>query len=168
MFPFFPNKLDITQIVVDYKRFERAAIWQEFWFGREQEQAEKPIFKTPQKKLSKNHQTFEGLKVFLGAVKSEIQDPRNRNTTECNLPHDEIEALKELQRLQKEREIVIKECDKGAHILILTFKEYMRACYQHLTSEQLPGNPYYSPVNGLAVEETKTKIKNVLEEGLEN
>ena len=110
----------------------------------------------------------DGLKKFLASVESEIQDPRNRNSVDCNIPEDEMEALKELVKLQKERKIVIKECDKGAGIIILTYQEYMPACYNHLTSEQEPGHPYYSPVSALEVEATKDKIDSVLKEALEN
>ena len=31
-----PLKLDITQILVDYRKFERTMVWREFWHGREQ------------------------------------------------------------------------------------------------------------------------------------
>ena len=34
-FAILPLKLDITQVLVDFNRFARAAIWQEFWYGRE-------------------------------------------------------------------------------------------------------------------------------------
>ena len=61
--------------------------------------------------------------MVLGAVKSEILDPRNRNTVKCNIPPEEIAALKELIKLQKERKIVIKACDKGAEIIIIDFNE---------------------------------------------
>ena len=30
-----PLNLDITQVLVDYKRFERSVRWQEFWHNRE-------------------------------------------------------------------------------------------------------------------------------------
>ena len=63
-------------------------------------------------------------------------DPRNRNDVKCNLPHDEIIALKELVRLQKNRVITLKACDKGAGIMVLDFNAYMRACYEHLLSSQ--------------------------------
>ena len=55
-------------------------------------------------------------------------DHRNRNYVECNLPQDEIQALKELIQLQKEKVIVIKPCDKGAGMIILDNPVYMRAC----------------------------------------
>ena len=50
-------------------------------------------------------------------------DPLNRNTQNPHLPKAEIEALKELIRLQREITIIIKAADKGAGIVILTFKE---------------------------------------------
>ena len=44
------------------------------------------------------------------------------NSQECNLPIEEINALKELINMQRERIIVIKSCDKGAGILVLDIK----------------------------------------------
>ena len=64
-------------------------------------------------------------KTFLNAVKSELTDPRNRNKEACNLPVDELNALKEFIKLQKDRVIVIKACDKGAGIMIFNFNEYL-------------------------------------------
>ena len=52
---------------------------------------------------------------FLAAVKSEIIDPKNRHKVANNLLIEEKEALNILVRLQKERRIVIKPCDKGDH-----------------------------------------------------
>ena len=31
-----PLKLDLTPVLVDFKRFEHTMIWHEFWYGREQ------------------------------------------------------------------------------------------------------------------------------------
>ena len=64
-------------------------------------------------------------------------DPRNRETSECNLPVEEVVALKELIKLQRERQIIIKAADKGAGIVIVDFQEYMKSCYNHL----LPSMP---------------------------
>ena len=36
-FALLPFKLDITQLLVDFNRFARAVIWQEFWYGRDKE-----------------------------------------------------------------------------------------------------------------------------------
>ena len=45
-----PVKLDITQVLVDFNRFARSAIWHEYWFGRDKdEQCSKPIIKSHQK-----------------------------------------------------------------------------------------------------------------------
>ena len=67
----------------------------------------------------------------------EWMDHRNRNNVACNLPQDEIQALKELIKLQRDKIIVIKPCDKGAGIMILDYVVYMRACYEHLMSEKI-------------------------------
>ena len=99
-------------------------------------------------------------------------DHRNRNTVECNLPPEEIDALRELIDLQKKRVITIKPCDKGAGMMILDFPEYMRACYEHLLSEKVMedgvSKKYYSRVEEIELERTKFKIRNLIEEGCEN
>ena len=40
-----PLKLDITQVLTDFRRFERTMIWKEFWFGKESEPYNPPIFR---------------------------------------------------------------------------------------------------------------------------
>ena len=168
-FSILPKKLDMTQVWVDFKRFERSCIWTEYWHGKENHERQlKPIFQLQKTNLPKNYHVPDGLKTFLGSVRSELQDHKNRNSAECNLTQRELIALQSLQQLQKERKIVIRACDKGAGVIILDFDEYLKACYSHLTSEVYPGRPYYSPVDGLEIERTKVKIKNLLEEGLDN
>ena len=81
-----PKKLDMTQVWVDYKRFERSCIWTEFWHGRDdQELRPIPIFKLQKSNLPKKYSVPDGLKTFLSSVRSELQDHRNRNAVDCNL-----------------------------------------------------------------------------------
>jgi hypothetical protein len=170
-FSILPRKLDISEVLVNYSRFERSAIWQEFWYDKDNRDDQNiQIFKIKKNNLPKNYTVPSGLKTFLGAVRSEIMDPRNRNAEECNIPQVEIEAVKELLKLQRERHIVVKACDKGAGIIILEFQEYLRACYEHLYSTQssITQKPYYEQVKDTALEEAKQKIKDVLQEGLDN
>ena len=84
-------------------------------------------------------------------------DPRNRNEEKCNLPREEINASKELIRLQRERIITIKPCDKGAGILILNFKDYMHSCYQHLLSKQNEHTLYYKRVEDIELQQFQKK-----------
>ena len=84
------------------------------------------------------------------------------------MPQEELQALKELQQLQRERKVVIRACDKGAGIIILNFEDYVKSCYEHLTSQQSQGEPYYSQASDLELEQAKRKIKNILNEGFEN
>ena len=159
---------------MDFNCFARAMIWQEFWFERENnEEYEKPIFKSRKNNLPKNYSTPKGLKTMLSSIRSEIMDPQNRNQEHPNLLPEEIEALKELITLQKQRIITIKPADKGAGIVILNFKDYMKSSYDHLlsnvTSQNVEGpKTYYKAVNEFALEEAKEKIENVLHKALEN
>ena len=105
--------------------------------------------------------------MFLSSVKSQLIDPRNRNYAQCNLPQEELQALKELQQLQRDRKVVIRACDKGAGIIILNFEDYVKSGYEHLTSQQSHGEPYYSPASYLELEQAKRKIKNIVNEGFE-
>ena len=167
-FSVLPNKLDLTQVLTDFKSLERNMFWTEFFYGNEENsEYEPPIFKTTKNNMPKNHSTPEDLKIFLNSLKSEITDPRNRNREECNLPVDELNALKELIRLLKDKIIVIKACDKGAGIMILNFNEYMRSCYEHLLSKTKENKPYYKEVDKFEVERSQTKIRNILEDMLE-
>ena len=176
-FAILPLKLDITEVLVDFNRFARVVIWQEYWYGRDQDETYiKPIFKHIKYNLPKKHNTPKGLKTFLEAIKSEIMDPRNRNEVKCNLPNDELAALKELVKLQKDRIITLKACDKGAGIMILDFRAYMKACYDHLlstqpnltTEDESSPKMYYKKEDEFALERAKRHITSKLKEALDN
>ena len=125
-----PYKLDITQVQVDLKRLERSTVWKEFWHGKgDKEPQQENIFKIKKTNFPKNYMVPEGLKTFVNSIRSEIQDPCNRSNEGCNLPPCELEALKQLQRLQRDKQIIIRACDKGAGVMILDFNEYLKACY---------------------------------------
>ena len=174
-FAILPLKLDITEVLVDFNRYARAIIWHEYWHGKDEDtEYIKPVFKHKKNNLPKNYTSPSGLKTFLNSIKSEIMDPRNRNEEKCSLPQEEIIALKHLVKLQREQIITIRPCDKGAGIVILDFKMYMRACYEHLVSKQpdqtnsLEGeNNYYKKEDKFALERANKHIIMVLKEGLE-
>ena len=94
-------------------------------------------------------------------------DSRNRNKEECNLPVEEIQALKDLIKLQSNRIIIIKPCDKGAGIMILNLNSYMKSCYEHLLSKQSETHNYYKKVDNLELERANINIKNTLKESLD-
>ena len=54
-FSILPDKIDMTQVNVDLKSCKRAAIWNEFWFGRESEDLTDLIFKKEKDNLPKNY-----------------------------------------------------------------------------------------------------------------
>ena len=100
------NKLDITHTLVEFRQFERAAIWHDFHYGSEENaDFKKHIFKEHKTNMPQNYSIPQGLKIFLSSIKSELQDPRNRNSVKCNLPEDELQAPKELTQLQREKKL---------------------------------------------------------------
>ena len=52
--------------------------------------------------------------------------------------------------------------------MILGFKDYIKACYNHLLSKTASDKPYYSQVESWEVEKAKKHIKQALKEGLDN
>ena len=144
-----------------------------FFYGSESDnEFNEKIFKVSKTNLPKNYKSPEGLKTYLGSIRSELMDHKNRNDVPCNAPQDEVKALRELIKLQKEKIIVIKPCDKGAGIMILDYLVYMRACYEHLMSEKILSDgeikKYYCRVDNMDLEYTKVKIRNLVQEGLDN
>jgi len=129
-FAIMPLKLNITQVLVNFKKFERTTILREFWFGKDVEAYTPPIFKSNKSNLPAKHQTPNRVKVFLNGVKSEILNPENKNKARPNLPPDEIKALGDLIELQKRRIITINPAIKEQVLLFLILK----TIFSHVTS----------------------------------
>ena len=53
-FAILPSKLDITEVYVNLRRLDRAAIWQEFFYSRESDTQLNQIFRTHKTNLPKN------------------------------------------------------------------------------------------------------------------
>ena len=171
-FVVLPEKLNLTQVLVDFRKFERTMLWTEFWSGQPQENHKPPIFKTHKTNLPKKHPTPKTLKNMLAATKSEILDPENRNQARPNLPPGEMKALARLIELQKYQVITIKPCDKGGGIIILYFSDYISACEKHLNAKQEqsdgPQNPYYQEVEEKALDEIRQKVNEIVDEAFDN
>ena len=77
-----------------------------------------------------------------------------------------------MTRLHKDRIITIKACDKGAGIIILDFKEYMKAAYLHLNSQQSQEDgslkKRFEEVEAIMTQKAMGEITAVLEKGLED
>ena len=99
-------------------------------------------------------------------------DPKNRNKYKCNISDSELKALQELIIMQRIGQIVIKPCDKGAGIIILNHKDYVKACMDHLSSEQINQNgtrrKFYRKVENSKLLDIKNKIINIVQEGYDN
>ena len=109
-----PDKVNVTELLVDIDKFVRKMLWQEFFHEKpEDENRKEPIVKNEKTNLPKKHKTPEKLKMFIHAATSDLLDSKTRNKVHNNLPPEELEALNQLIELQKNRVITIKPADKG-------------------------------------------------------
>lgn len=175
-FAVMPDKLNLSQVLCEFRKFERTMLWTEFWASKEdQDETEykRPMFKTEKTNLPRKHPAPAELKTFLNGARSEISDPENINKN-CrpNLPPNELKALKELINLQKFRKIIIKPADKGAGICVLNFEDYISSCKDHLDSKQKQtdgtSEPYYEKVDEKHLKKAKNNIKTTLEKAVED
>ena len=60
-----PSSINLSNILTDFKKFERKIKWQEFFSGQENPDYTPPIFKQEKTNLPRNHPTPRPLKVFL-------------------------------------------------------------------------------------------------------
>ena len=168
-FAITPLRLDITQVLTEFKRFERTMVWQEFSYGRNSEEPYKPpLFKQKKSNFPRNHRSPKGLQDYLTSVKSELLDPKSRHQAKSYLTEGEKEALKQLVRLPRDRTIVIRPCDKGAGIIIIDFKVYIRVCQNHLESTTNTGDKYYVKADTKTLREARDKMENIVKEGFDN
>ena len=121
--------------------------------------------------LPRNHSQPKALDVFHHSVENFISDKSHWNTKmlnpkRSNISQGELNALKELINLQKNRVIIIKPADKGAGICILDFWDYSDSCRNHLSSLQPqqhgPPLPYYSPTSHTQLNRAKKEILTTL------
>jgi hypothetical protein len=133
-----PEQIILSELLVDFRKFERSVKWKEYFRDEENEEDRKPdIFPKEKKNLPPKHRKH--LDNFLTGVKSKLRGTTLNKST-CNIPKGEVDASASLVNLQKECQIVIKPCDKDACILICDFSKYVEACNGHLTSETQDGH----------------------------
>ena len=81
-----------------------------------------------------------------------------------NIPKEEKEALTTLIKLQRERKIIIKPCDKGAGIIICNFQDYVESSIDHLNSkvDASAQTGYYKEIKQTDLNLAKQEIDAVL------
>ena len=93
-FSILPLKLDLTQTLTEFRRFERTMVWSEVWYGRDTEETYvPPIFKQKKSNFPRNYRAPRGLQDYLAAVRSEICDPKNRHKVDSNITEEEKDAI---------------------------------------------------------------------------
>ena len=153
-----PLKLNLAQTITEFNKFERSFLWKEWWAGRQDEN-----FDPKKTKLFKKENTTlppkgsREVRTFLTAIKSDILGSKF-NKPHSNITKDETEALKSLILLQKNCQIVIKPCDKGAGIIICDYVEYATSCSNQLNSVASNGEKHYKEVPFDFILDTKKEI----------
>ena len=162
-----PLTLNITNILVEYRKYERTVKWVEFFADKDTESEfdtesswKKEIFPKEKSNVPPNSST--AVKTFLNSVKSEISGTIY-NKTKPNISKAESEALAQLVKLQRNCIIVIKPCDKGAGIIICDYDKYVKSCEKELSSKTKNGDNYYTTIS----QADFTKAKQVINESLE-
>ena len=125
-FTITPLKLNITQILVDWQKFERKMRWREY-FADSASSFKPSIFPKSDKTNLPKEKPPKPLEMFLSASKSDLLGSLklNRKISGPNITEDEKSALNDLIQLQKGQIITIKPCDKGAGIIICNFGDYI-------------------------------------------
>ena len=174
-----PTNVDMTEILADHLKFSRRMQWTEQFYNENEETEESnfipSIFKQEKTNFPSKSNIARPLHTFLNTVESNLQNrtlwnKKHLNPKIRNLPDDEFEAIQNLVRLQKERQIVVKPADKGSGIVVVDYDDYVDSCNQHLLSSQQqpsgPSLPYYKPSSEKDLDTMKQKITSVLKDGL--
>jgi hypothetical protein len=160
-----PEQINLTELLVDLRKFERKMKWKEYFKDEtEEEEWKQEIFPKEKTNLPPKH--TKHLDTFLAGVKSELRGTTLNKST-SNITKGEVEALSTLVKLQKDCQIVIKPCDKGAGILICDYPKYVEACNDHLKSETTNGDPYYEKITEKYLTEAKKVIEVTLKKALD-
>ena len=156
-----PTNLNVTELLVDYRKFERKMKWKEFFHDKDKDNTEyiPPIF--PKEKSNLPPKGGTSLNNFLIGVKSEMTGTK-LNKARPNISDNETKALETLTNLQKSRQIVIKPCDKGAGIIICNYDDYVTSCEKDLSGKTPNNEPHYSKITSKDLNIAKSKITDTL------
>ena len=161
----------ISEIKTDCKMFNRRCLWKESNHLKEKEEYKPSIFKQEKTNIPPGP-TPRALTGFLSTVESNLSNRSlwNKdllNPNRRNISKEEYSALLNLQRLQNEKQIIVKPADKGSGTVILNYDDYIDSCNQHLNSKQLQPDgtnlPYYVRATEQELKVAKKRISSVLE-----
>jgi len=121
-----PRSVNTTTVVAECKRFERKALWREFFY---KDDAEKPEYVPPwyKPKIKINLPPARPpvpLSECLSSIRTEILST-NLNRVRNNLSNSEREAMDNLVQLQKSGCITIQPCDKTGGLAIMDRVDYI-------------------------------------------
>ena len=106
-----PGKVDLTQLEVDMRYFERNLMWTDVFDGEKDENFKPSIFRERKANFPTKYNPPEALRTFISSFKTDLHDPESRNKKiRSNLSQSEKAALSELKTLQKNR-VITELCE---------------------------------------------------------
>ena len=172
-----PGEVNKSGLIADLSRYERSMKWRDHFFEEEPQEIDGEIEEDTQPKDLFKQKKFNlpptkahpGLCDYLSAIKSDIVGSCNKKVNP-NISKEELEALKELQRCQKEGQIVIKPADKGGGICIMNKSDYVAALEEQLksvhTGSDGTSSHFYQKANEGEVKEIQNSVSRVITEGV--
>ena len=169
-----PEKVNLTQLEYDYKRFSRSMRWREYWQKNNEESNESEnsaVYIFPTKKHGvPTEQPTRTLNEFLYGIKCDLMT-LDKKKIYSNLTQGERSALNQLIEEQKSGKIVIQKSDKGGAITIMNRRDYVRAITEeHLQSKIIKEDgtviPVYRQIDPVVVLAHHGVIKQFLEKSV--
>ena len=162
-----PDKVNLTQLSYDFKRFSRSMRWREKNADLDSTACPEKIFNVKKFGLPSNAPSAP-LGNFLYGVESDLSILKSKKVY-SNLKESEKQALQSLVAEQKESNIVIQRADKGGALAIMDRNDYINKVEsEHLNSKITTQDgtclPVYRRIDPSMVKVHYCKIKETVEQ----
>ena len=171
-----PEKVNKTEIKAGFEQMRRSILWAEVFAenvdSENEENSVQPvtdIIRVKKTNLPKSKPS-KGIKKFLATTEEAMMSVPLK-PHHSNLPEADLEALKELNLLQKQRKITIKPNDKDGGQSIMDTPDYIEKMEKHLSATVIDKNgiekKYYEHSGPIEVTRDFGLIQNFLEKSAE-
>ena len=168
-----------SELVADFSRYERSLKWKEYFFQDELQESDdeiytegdqgpKDLFKKKKFNLPQT-KSPTALSDYLGGLRSDILGSC-KTKVPPNISKDEMEAINDLKRAQKEGLIVIKPADKSGGICVMDKSDYVKALEKQLKSvhenEDGTTTPFYAKSTEQETRVVQQRVSHLISEGV--
>ena len=171
-----PVGVNKSELIADFSRYERSIKWKNFFFQEEPHESDgeseedtqpRDLFK--QKKFNlPQAKTHPAISDYLGGLRSDILGSIKKKVNP-NIAEEEMQAIKELQKAQKEGKIIIKPADKAGGITLMEKSDYVTALEKQLKSVHTNNDGtcknYYEKATEQDLRDVQIKVSHLITEG---